>query len=390
MLEINFSEDAFIEKMVEKFNQPKHTVFKNICDSLVDCFSIALENQCIKIESRYKSQYYEPGVSLNELIDNLDFKVVYFEVSLYFLKDTQVDFETISLPNFFKQEEMLFGGGSSRRLSIKKLPLKIADRFDVKFYGLKIDPDILRKILNATSEVEVYLPSLLGVWDWKQTFYNKVTGTSYFCKCFESAITKSNLSVDKRMHPHVAQALKLQSYKDNICHVCTKEPSDLMFCHKMYGSVFKIKYGAYIKKVSIDHDLDEKDAENKIREVLGVSKIGDKWVNETLLFNYVNILFSSFDVLREYSPAWLGRQRFDVYISDLNLAIEYQGKQHYEPIEFFGGQEAFQRNKIRDNEKLKKAKKNGVSVVYFTYKEELTEELVLRRLKKYIEARRYD
>ena len=60
--------------------------------------------------------------------------------------------------------------------------------------------------------------------------------------------------------------------------------SDLFFCHPMYASSFKVKYGAYIRKFEIDEGLNERDAENKVRELKGVAKIGEKWINETLLF----------------------------------------------------------------------------------------------------------
>lgn len=37
---------------------------------------------------------------------------------------------------------------------------------------------------------------------------------------------------------------------------------------------------------------------------------------------------------------WLGLQRLDFYLSDYYIAIECQGKQHFEPIEHFGGEES--------------------------------------------------
>jgi very-short-patch-repair endonuclease len=42
---------------------------------------------------------------------------------------------------------------------------------------------------------------------------------------------------------------------------------------------------------------------------------------------------------------------FDFYIPSMRIAIEYDGKQHYEPLSFFGGQEAFE--KLKQNDKIK-------------------------------------
>ena len=96
------------------------------------------------------------------------------------------------------------------------------------------------------------------------------------------------------------------------------------------------------------------------------------------------MIFPQFTVQREASPSWLNRQRFDIYISELNLAIEYQGKQHYMAIDLFGGEEGLEKTKQRDKEKLYLSKINGVDIVYFSYKDNLTEKLVNNRLKNYL------
>ena len=40
---------------------------------------------------------------------------------------------------------------------------------------------------------------------------------------------------------------------------------------------------------------------------------------------------------------------FDFYLPDYNICIEYDGKQHFEPIDFFGGEKAFVRRQKNDN-----------------------------------------
>ena len=152
----------------------------------------------------------------------------------------------------------------------------------------------------------------------------------------------------------------------------------------MYGSAFKIRYGAYIRKQAIQEDISEKDAENQIRELKGVAKIGERWINETLLFNYINLLFPEHIIQREASPNWLNKQRFDIYLPQINLAVEYQGQQHYIAVDLFGGQEGLEKTIQRDKEKLRLSKLNGVNIVYFDYKDNLTEKLVKSRLKSYI------
>ena len=103
---------------------------------------------------------------------------------------------------------------------------------------------------------------------------------------------------------------------------------------------------------------------NKVRELLGLPKIGEGWISETKLYYQIRERFPLEVVSQHYKPKWLGRQHFDIYFPLLNIAIEYQGKQHYEPVEFFGGQDAFKKNVKRDALKLKKSKNNNCTLIY--------------------------
>lgn len=60
--------------------------------------------------------------------------------------------------------------------------------------------------------------------------------------------------------------------------------------------------------------------------------------------------------------------RFDFYIPSLDLAIEYDGKQHYEPIDFFGGEEKFEVQKQNDNIKNNYCEANNITLVRISYK----------------------
>jgi len=86
-----------------------------------------------------------------------------------------------------------------------------------------------------------------------------------------------------------------------------------------------------------------RDAENEARKEMGAPEIGKGWISETLLFERVAAEFTLTEVIQHGRPSWLGRQHFDIWIPNWRIAIEYHGKQHFEPIDFFGGQEAFKR-----------------------------------------------
>ena len=58
---------------------------------------------------------------------------------------------------------------------------------------------------------------------------------------------------------------------------------------------------------------------------------------------------------------------FDFYLSEYNVCIEYHGIQHYEKIDHFGGQEKFDKSKIRDDIKRNFCKENNVKLLEISY-----------------------
>ena len=109
-----------------------------------------------------------------------------------------------------------------------------------------------------------------------------------------------------------------------------------------------------------------KEAENKARSIAGVPKIGEGWVSETALFRKLEAEFSNTKVVQHGRPTWLGRQHFDIWFPNWKIAVEYHGRQHFEPVEFFGGKEVFHETVERDKRKAKLAKKHGVKLLIVT------------------------
>lgn len=112
-----------------------------------------------------------------------------------------------------------------------------------------------------------------------------------------------------------------------------------------------------------------REPENHIRQLLGLPNIGEGWVSETKLFYLIKEKFINHRVLQHGKPIWLGKQHLDIYIPDLNIGIEYQGKQHTSPVDFFGGEGSFEENKKRDFRKKKLCLENGC-VLYEVFPED--------------------
>lgn len=70
---------------------------------------------------------------------------------------------------------------------------------------------------------------------------------------------------------------------------------------------------------------------------------------------------------------------FDFYLPKPNVCIEYQGIQHYKPIEHFGGKETFERVVMRDKIKKDYCKTHNIKLlcIPYTYNKEEIEECIL-------------
>lgn len=77
---------------------------------------------------------------------------------------------------------------------------------------------------------------------------------------------------------------------------------------------------------------------------------------------------NAFEFTGQMKFDWLGSKSLDFYIPSLNVAIECQGRQHFEPVKAFGGEDEYKRIVERDREKYNLCKVNGVKLLYYSHK----------------------
>ena len=128
-----------------------------------------------------------------------------------------------------------------------------------------------------------------------------------------------------------------------------------------------------------------RDAENHVRLTLGLPKVGEGWVSETRLYHTIKSAFPSTSVIQHGRPDWLGRQHLDVWLPRWRVAVEYHGRQHFEPVEFFGGEATFQDTIERDRRKAELCEENGVTLMVVTENDEF--EQVVIAIRKVIESK---
>lgn len=123
-------------------------------------------------------------------------------------------------------------------------------------------------------------------------------------------------------------------------------------------------------------------AEDAFRRENGIPEIGQGWVSEVSLFSLVRSLFP--DAVHQWRPPFMGLQSVDIYVSSAKLAIEYQGKQHYEAVKLFGGEEGLLSSQARDGRKRELLKANGIDLIEWRYDQLISAGAVSAILARYL------
>lgn len=91
---------------------------------------------------------------------------------------------------------------------------------------------------------------------------------------------------------------------------------------------------------------------------------------EYIIENYLkqsDILFEKQKKFSELTGVNGGLLSYDFYLPNHNILIEFQGKQHYEPIDRFGGEKHFTTQRIHDERKREYAKTNQINLLEISY-----------------------
>lgn len=85
------------------------------------------------------------------------------------------------------------------------------------------------------------------------------------------------------------------------------------------------------------------------------------------IYNKLKNIYKDEEWIWEYRADWTHNYVIDIYNPRINLAIEYNGEQHYMPVKIFGGKLGYERTKHRDAEKLKWLNKHNCIVYIIPY-----------------------
>lgn len=85
---------------------------------------------------------------------------------------------------------------------------------------------------------------------------------------------------------------------------------------------------------------------------------------ERIIINYLNNNNISYEYQYTFSDCrYKSLLRFDFYIPSMKLAIEYNGEQHYKPIDFYGGDQSLIETQKRDDIKINYCINNNIDIL---------------------------
>lgn len=121
--------------------------------------------------------------------------------------------------------------------------------------------------------------------------------------------------------------------------------------------------------------------ETRYRSEAGLPARGEGWVSEVHLVRCVEAALPGLEIVRQARPAWLDtRQSLDILIPSLDVAIEYQGEQHYVALAHWGGEVGLAERRDLDERKREACLRAGIRLVEWRYDEPVSVDAVRVRL----------
>jgi tetratricopeptide (TPR) repeat protein len=231
---------------------------------------------------------------------------------------------------------------------------------------------------NASEFNAIVEKARKGIWDIPQSI--PLTATTILKELAASKKKLNGQTAIAHMAKGLIHPLILDVHKQTLIQITDFKLARFEKAHNtdlitMYREIILGRFGFYeanelskaIKTILLE-------AESEVRAANGLPPRGAGWLAESEMIRLLIQKFFPHEVIRQFSPDWLQGMRFDAYIPDFQLAIEYQGEQHFRPIDIFGGDEGFHQTTLRDLLKRSLAEQEGVRLEYIKYDQDIDQE----------------
>lgn len=404
IMKLEVPEEAFVNELAQKITvpgmHPEHAIKQILASYLSVSTKSYLDSKLKKPPTIHLgNEYLQKNVlTLPELASN-GYAIWYPEIRFSTNPLDKLDGIVPQLIGAISLGSLVpyYGNPNRYKLSVKSL--KTQTNHVLNFQKFVIHGALFARVKSflesAAPLTNPYIANPFPVFG-KDTLFHKVAvfdhvldGSRVFCSCAKEAHEKMIADAKERQSHYsleswpyqVINVLSEAQYLDAICHMCIAQNSGQDAVAERYGDSIQDFVEAYTLQLMLTDGLDNRTARADVQARLGISR----WIRETEMYLLIKQLFPDEMVLREASPSWLGRQRLDVFIPDRRIALEYQGVQHFEPVEMFGGAEALQRTMERDALKKRLCGENQVELLYIKHSDPLTLASLRNRMRRFME-----
>lgn len=351
-----------------------------------------MNNKLFKVDyNKEKYIYYakRDGTSLDKFVNKVrkELEHILLDISIKGIKVGKNDFYFKQLPYGFEQKGLYWEAKNIDRTKTRQYYMKIYldwDKMPFRICNMNWVSSVDETLKTGTSEDFYYNRDL--AFKLIEKLFKK--HTKYFVVSTFCGILPQS-SWYARLYIKVIFELQITGF-DIIVHSGNNNLTDFGLNHiKEIRNEFALivnKENIPLSELYINHKKRYsivRKAENSVRKKYRLKNVGDTYINETILANYVKTIFP--DTVRQYNTRWLGKFLLDIYIPSLRIAIEYHGEQHYKPIKRFGGEEKHIQQQQRDEFVRQQCKKNNVLLLEWHYEQKVTESNVYEFLSKHID-----
>lgn len=226
------------------------------------------------------------------------------------------------------------------------------------------------RVTNQTKYL-FYLQDKLGGIDSICYFWGRVLSTNTLGE-YESGSINTRIGYGRKVIDYIKENNDIKNELEIFIALREYLMFPIQRYHEETKSILK-KYKRNIEKIQSKKD-------EIYTRLIKKGTIKTKWKSEKMLFDLISNYFK--DSIFQYNPSWLDRQSLDIFIPSLKVGFEYQGQQHFKSVDFFGGEETLEKNKMRDERKKKLCDENNVKLIYWNYDEPITMIALEEKLKE--------
>jgi len=203
----------------------------------------------------------------------------------------------------------------------------------------------LTKYINSRSKVEIICP-LHGIFEQKASSHLRGFG------CILCAVEKRKLTTEEFIEK--AKLIHNNKYDYSLTEYIKSNKRVIINCYK-HGKFLQLP-NSHLNGNGCPNCKSSK-GENSIKKFLIENDI--KFESQ-----------KTFD-----GCVYKKKLRFDFYLPEKNLVIEYDGEQHFNSVEKFGGEEEFNKRRVKDRIKNDFCIKNSITILRIKYDDDLQERL---------------